>query len=183
MPSPGPRSRCVEARGKRVAAQGCCGARGRAGARQTREGRGPRRRRERDAGCGATQRGDANGGSGRGRVGSTTHRSHGSKALRTRGASGSLLRLRCACEALKESGCKGGGGSARLRSRSWWEFFCKGPIVRRQRLTEIQLEKWRRIKKRKKRKIFSVTCALQKQPLSRSVPGGATAALGASGLC
>lgn len=112
-----------------------------------------------------------------------THKSHKRKALRTQRTSGSLFRLKCACEALKDSGCKGGGGSAQQHlCRSWWEFFYKGLIVQRQRLTKIQLEKQRR-KKREEKKIFSVTCALQKQPLSCLVPGGAAAALGASGLC
>lgn len=138
-------------------------------------------RGKRDAG--ATQLGAAKEERGRGRVGNATRKSHKSKALRTQGTSGSLFRLKCVCEALKDSGCQGGGGSAQRRScRSWWDFFYKGPIVRRRRLTKIQLEKWRR-KKKEEKKIFSVTCALQKQPLSRSVPGGAAAALGASGLC
>lgn len=138
-------------------------------------------RGKRDAG--ATQLGDAKEERGRGRVGNARHKCHKSKALRTQGTSGSLFRLKCVCEALKDSGCKGGGGSAQQRScRSWWEFFYKGTIVRQQRLTKIQLEKWRR-KKKEEKKIFSVTCALQKQPLSRSAPGRAAAALGASGLC
>lgn len=38
-------------------------------------------------------------------------------------------------------------------------------------MTEIQLEKWGRKKNKEEKKIFSVTCALQKRPLSRSVPG------------
>lgn len=129
------------------------------------------------------QLGNAKEGRGRGRVGNMTHKSHKRKTLRTQGTCGSLFRLKCAREALKDSGCKGGGGSAQQRlCRSWWEFFYKGPIVQRRRLTKIQLEKQRR-KKREEKKIFSVTCALQKQPLSCSVPGGAAAALGASGLC
>lgn len=37
---------------------------------------------------------------------------HKSKDLRTQGTSGSLFRLKCVCEALLDSGCKGGGDLA-----------------------------------------------------------------------
>lgn len=37
---------------------------------------------------------------------------HKSKDLRTQGTSGSLFRLKCVCEALRDSGCKGGGDLA-----------------------------------------------------------------------
>lgn len=140
LPSPAPGDRSIQAREKRVLPQGC----GRAGTR-----------RRGDPGCRATQLGEAR------EEGSTTHKSHKSQALRTQGTSGSLFRLKCVCEAPQDSGCKGGGGSARQRSwRSWWESFYKGAIVRRRRLTKIQLEKWRRKKKKKRGRKENLLCNL-----------------------
>lgn len=140
------------------------GGRRRAGARRRgAPGQGEGRGMPGPCGWGRQKRPEADGGWETRRIRGTK-----SKALRTEGTSGSLFRSQCVCEALKDSGCKGGGGSAQQRScRSWWEFFYKGPIVWRRRLTKIQLEKWRRKKKEgRKENLLCNLCPSEAAPVA-----------------